>query len=193
MNVSPFDHPLIWEGHASLVRELKESLGTPPGAVVLAVGGGGLLAGVTAGLLEVGWQHVPIVAMETRGAHSFNAALKAGRLVTLPDITSVARSLGAKTVAARTLECAKECEVLSEVVEDQEAVSAVQRFLDDERMLVEPACGAALAAVYSGILGRLQAEGRLSPSLAPVVVIVCGGNNISSQQLQELKTQLGCS
>lgn len=64
---------------------------------------------------------------------------------------------------------------------------------DDERMLVEPACGAALAAVYSGILGRLQAEGRLSPSLAPVVVIVCGGNNISSQQLQELKTQLGCS
>ncbi|XP_016835332.1 serine dehydratase-like isoform X2 [Cricetulus griseus] len=193
VNVSPFDHPLIWEGHASLVRELKESLGTPPGAVVLAVGGGGLLAGVTAGLLEVGWQHVPIIAMETRGAHSFNAALQAGRLVALPDITSVARSLGAKTVAARTLECAKECEVLSEVVEDQEAVRAVQRFLDDERMLVEPACGAALAAVYSGILGRLQAEGRLGPALASIVVIVCGGNNISSQQLQELKTQLGCS
>lgn len=193
VNVSPFDHPLIWEGNASLVRELKESLRTPPGAVVLAVGGGGLLAGVVAGLLEVGWQHVPIIAMETRGAHSFNAALQAGRLVTLPDITSVARSLGAKTVAARTLDCAKECEVLSEVVEDREAVRAVQRFLDDERMLVEPACGAALAAVYSGILGRLQAEGRLSPALDSVVVIVCGGNNISSQQLQELKTQLNCS
>ncbi|XP_038201625.1 serine dehydratase-like [Arvicola amphibius] len=193
VNVSPFDHPLIWEGHASLVRELKESLGSPPGAVVLAVGGGGLLAGVTAGLLEVGWQHVPIVAMETRGAHSFNAALQAGRLVTLPDITSVARSLGAKRVAARALECAKECEILSEVVEDREAVEAVQRFLDDERILVEPACGAALAAIYSGILGRLQAEGRLGPALASIVVIVCGGNNISSQQLQELKTQLGCS
>ncbi|XP_052611164.1 serine dehydratase-like isoform X1 [Peromyscus californicus insignis] len=193
VNVSPFDHPLIWEGHASLVRELKESLGTPPGAVVLSVGGGGLLAGVTEGLLEVGWRHVPIVAMETRGAHSFNAALQAGRLVTLPDITSVARSLGAKTVAARTLECAKECEILSEVVEDREAVSAVQRFLDDERMLVEPACGAALAAVYSGILGRLQAEGRLRLAQASIVVIVCGGNNISNQQLQELKTQLGCS
>lgn len=193
VNVSPFDHPLIWEGHASLVRELKESLGTPPGAVVLSVGGGGLLAGVTAGLLEVGWPQVPIVAMETRGAHSFNAALQAGRLITLPDITSVARSLGAKTVAARTLECAKECEIVSEVVEDREAVSAVQRFLDDERMLVEPACGAALAAVYSGILGRLQAEGRLRLAHASIVVIVCGGNNISNQQLQELKTQLGCS
>ncbi|XP_021488833.2 serine dehydratase-like isoform X1 [Meriones unguiculatus] len=193
VNVSPFDHPLIWEGHASLVRELKESLGTPPGAVVLAVGGGGLLAGVVAGLLEVGWQHVPIVAMETRGTHSFNAALQAGRLVTLPDITSVAKSLGAKTVAVRALECAKQCEILSEVVEDREAVRAVQRFLDDERMLVEPACGASLAAVYSGILRRLQDEGRLSLAGAPVVVIVCGGNNINSQQLQDLKTQLGCA
>lgn len=64
---------------------------------------------------------------------------------------------------------------------------------DDERMLVEPACGAALAAVYSGLLGRLQAEGRLSPTLASVVVIVCGGNNIDSRELQALKAQLGRS
>ncbi|KAM5237749.1 serine dehydratase-like [Ctenodactylus gundi] len=190
VNVSPFDHPLIWEGHASLVRELKAALRGPPGAVVLAVGGGGLLAGVAAGLVEVGWQHVPIVAMETLGAHSFHAAMEAGRLVTLPDITSVAKSLGAKTVAARALECAQECVVLSEVVQDAVAVDAVQRFLDDERMLVEPACGAALAAVYSGLLGRLQAQGRLRSPLGPVVVVVCGGNNIDSQQLRALHAQL---
>ncbi|KAK1328672.1 hypothetical protein QTO34_012246 [Cnephaeus nilssonii] len=160
--------------------------GDPPGALVLAVGGGGLLAGVSAGLAEVGWQHVPIVAMETRGAHCFNAALEAGRLVTLPDITSVAKCLGAKTVAARALACTQE---LSPVAWWRTGGCGRH----DERMLVEPACGAALAAIYSGLLGRLQAEGRLSPTLASVVVIVCGGNNIDSRELQELKAQLGQS
>lgn len=75
------------EGHASLVRELKDSLEAKPGAIVVAVGGGGLLAGVVAGLHQVGWQDIPIIAAETQGAHSFHEALKAGRLVTLPDIT----------------------------------------------------------------------------------------------------------
>lgn len=54
---------------------------------MLAVGGGGLLAGVVAGLQQVGWLDVPIIAAETWGAHSFHAALKAGHLITLPDIT----------------------------------------------------------------------------------------------------------
>ncbi|NXJ72974.1 SDSL protein, partial [Rostratula benghalensis] len=129
VSIHPFDHPLVWEGHTSLVQELKDSLETKPDAILLAVGGGGLLAGVVAGLRRVGWQDVPIVTAETWGAHSFHAALAAGRLVTLPDITSVAKCLGAKTVAARALECAQECQVISQVVEDTEAVRAVEQFL----------------------------------------------------------------
>lgn len=57
---------------------------------------------------------------------------------------------------------------------------------------MEPACGAALAAVYSGVLRRLQREGKLAePMGGPVVMVVCGGNNISIGQLQKLKQQLG--
>ncbi|XP_054029194.1 serine dehydratase-like [Dryobates pubescens] len=189
--IPPFDHPLVWQGHASLVRELKESLDTKPAAMVVAVGGGGLLAGVVAGLQQVGWQDVPIICAETWGAHSFHAALEAGRLVSLPDITSVAKCLGAKTVAARALECAQECQVISQVVEDTEAVRAVEQFLDDERMLVQPACGAALALLYTGRLQRLQAEGRLPTLLSSVVVVVCGGSSIQPALLQSLKSQLG--
>ncbi|NXA05006.1 SDSL protein, partial [Sapayoa aenigma] len=191
INIHPFDDPLVWQGHTSLVQELKDSLETKPDAIVLAVGGGGLLAGVVAGLHQVGWQDVPIIAAETQGAHSFHEALEASQLITLPEITSVARSLGAKTVAARALECAKECQVISQVVEDREAVGAVEQFLDDERMLVEPACGATLAVLYTGRLQRLQREGRLQTPLASVVVVVCGGSNIDMHQLRALKSQLG--
>uniref|UniRef100_A0A3B4BB74 L-serine ammonia-lyase n=1 Tax=Periophthalmus magnuspinnatus TaxID=409849 RepID=A0A3B4BB74_9GOBI len=85
--ISPFDDPLIWEGHKSLVKELEQDLREKPGAVVLSVGGGGLLNGVVEGLRRASWDDVPIVAMETIGAHSLNAAMKAGELVTLPEIT----------------------------------------------------------------------------------------------------------
>lgn len=191
--ISPFDDPLIWEGHTSLVKELEEDMMEKPGAVVLSVGGGGLLNGVVEGLRRAGWDDVPIVAMETIGAHSLNAAVKAGELVTLPEITSVATTLGLTRVSARTLKLVNEHTVFSEVVSDQEAVKAVERFVDDEKVLVEPACGAALAAVYSGVIKKLQGEGKLAAAehLGPVVVVVCGGNNISMEQLRRLKKQLG--
>ncbi|XP_077417931.1 L-serine dehydratase/L-threonine deaminase-like [Vanacampus margaritifer] len=189
--ISPFDDPLIWEGHTSLVQELEQDMTEKPGAMVLSVGGGGLLNGVVEGLRRAGWADVPIIAMETIGAHSLNAAVKAGELVTLPAITSVATTLGLTRVSARTLKLVQEHTVFSEIVTDQEAVKAVERFVDDEKILVEPACGAALAAVYSDVIKRLQDEGKLEKQLGPVVLVVCGGNNISMEQLQRLKKQLG--
>uniref|UniRef100_A0A3P9NFV5 L-serine ammonia-lyase n=1 Tax=Poecilia reticulata TaxID=8081 RepID=A0A3P9NFV5_POERE len=165
--VPPFDHPLLWEGHASVVAEAAAALGpgARPGAVLLSVGGGGLLCGVVRGLKDAGWADVPVIAMETVGADCFNAAIKAGELVTLDDITSEAKCLGAKTVCRRAFELSQsgEATIISELVTDQEALRAVQMFLDEERVLVEMACGAALAAVYSGLIPRLQAQGRRPP------------------------------
>uniref|UniRef100_A0A3B3BW38 L-serine deaminase n=1 Tax=Oryzias melastigma TaxID=30732 RepID=A0A3B3BW38_ORYME len=189
--ISPFDDPLIWEGHTSLVKELALDLKEKPGAIVLSVGGGGLLNGVVEGLRRVNWADVPIVAIETDGAHCLNAAMKAGKLVTLPAITSVATTLGLIRVSAQTMKLVGEHIVFSEVVSDQEAVKAVEHFVDDEKILVEPACGAALSAVYSRIIGKLQSEGKLAKELGPVVVVVCGGNNISMEELRRLKKQLG--
>lgn len=51
------------------------------------------------GLAQAGWRDVPIVACETRGADSFAQMLAADKLVTLPTISSIAKTLGASTVA----------------------------------------------------------------------------------------------
>ena len=62
--------------------------------------------------------------------------------------------------------------------------------LDDHKMLVEPACGAALSAVYSDeVLTRLQENGMIPKTTEKVVVIVCGGSGVSLDLLQQWKSQ----
>ncbi|XP_068608301.1 serine dehydratase-like [Brachionichthys hirsutus] len=192
--IPPFDHPLLWEGHAGMIAEVAASLGAgvKPGAVVVSVGGGGLLCGVVQGLKDVGWTDVPVIAMETVGADCFNAAVKAGRVVTLDDITSEAKCLGAKTVCEKAFEHSRsgDLTIISELVTDRQVLQAMETFLDEERVLVEMACGAALAAVYGGLIGRLQHGGQLPAVLGPLLVVVCGGSMIDTKQLAALKHKL---
>lgn len=173
----PFDHPDIWEGHASLVAEVAEA-GLVPSQVVVAVGGGGLLCGVLQGMSHAGWSDVPVLAVETEGAASFSAALEAGKPVTLPEMTSIALTLGAKRVCERVLELSQAHEVHSLVVSDSAAVQACDRFLNDHRVLVEPSCGAALSVVYDRHPAVLQTDG-------PILVVVCGGAAVTRPQLED--------
>ena len=72
---------------ATIILEAAEQLLEKPSMVVVSVGGGGLMSGVLQGMHNVGWTDVPLVAMETKGADSFDAAVQAGELVTLDAIT----------------------------------------------------------------------------------------------------------
>ena len=172
--VPPFDHPLLWEGHATLVDEAARQ-GPRPAAVFVSVGGGGLLCGVLEGMARNGWADVPVFAAETEGAASYAAALSAGHPVTLPAITSVAKSLGALRVAEEAVRWARRRAVRSSVVSDTEALEACIAFADHLRVLVEPACGAALA---SALRETAHVEGQ-----GPLLVIACGGAAVDSASL----------
>ena len=173
--IHPFDDPLLWAGHATMIDEVVRT-GIPFDAVVLSVGGGGLLAGVSAGLDRNGLQTIPIIAAETDGAASLAASVTSGKLVELPAITSIATSLGARRICQRAFEITQSRPVDSVVVDDEAAVDACMRFLDDHRVLVEPACGAALAVAYAHA-DRLARFER-------VLMIVCGGATATLAQLQ---------
>ena len=177
----PFDDPLLWRGHASMIDEIAQS-GMKPDVVVLSVGGGGLLCGVVEGLHRNGWADVPVIAVETEGAASFAAAVQAGQPVELAGITSIASSLGAKKVCEQAFEWTKRHTIHSALVSDQAAVMACQRFIADHRLVVEPACGAALAAVYDRV--------ALLQPFQSVLVIVCGGVTATAEQLQHWSEQL---
>ncbi len=172
--VPPFDHPLIWRGNSTLVDEIVEEIGAPD-AVVLSVGGGGLLCGVIEGLRRHGLAAVPVVAAETEGTASLAASLKQGRLATLDKVTGVAKTLGARTVARTAFEWATQHPVRSVVVTDADAIAACVRFADDHRCLVEPACGASLSVAYQ--------RHRALEEAARIVVIVCGGIGVSLESM----------
>ena len=147
--VHPFDDPLVWQGHSTLIDEVAGSA-VKPDALVVSVGGGGLLCGLVQGMRQNGWADVPVIAVETEGADSLAQSVRAGRRIELPAITSLAITLGAKKICEQAFDCTRDHPLRSVVVSDRAAVSACQRFLDDHRLVVEPACGASLAAVYDG-------------------------------------------
>jgi L-serine/L-threonine ammonia-lyase len=180
--IHPFDDPLLWAGHATLVDEVaREAL--RPDAVVLSVGGGGLMCGVIEGLHANGWSDVPVIAVETEGADSLAQAMVAGRPVQLPGITSIATSLGARQVCERAFDWTRQHPVRSAVVSDLQAVQACVDFLHEHRVLVEPACGAALAVATQPAHPALQGARK-------VLVVVCGGVAASHEQLQAWQRSL---
>lgn len=180
--IHPFDDPLLWPGHATMIDEVAAA-GLRPSGVLVAVGGGGLLSGVIEGLRRNAMDEVPVFAVETEGAASLHAALKAGSRVTLDTISSIATSLGAKQVCEQAFTLAQTHPLKSLVVSDADAVRACVRFMDDHRLVVEPACGAALAPAYSG-------SAELSTVGDDLLVIVCGGATATAAQLLAWANQL---
>jgi L-serine/L-threonine ammonia-lyase len=177
----PFDDPLLWEGHATMVDEIARQTKRAD-LFVCSVGGGGLLAGVVEGLRRVAWGDVPVLAVETEGADSFRQALEAGAPVTLPRIQSIATSLGANKVAEQVVKLAKEYPIRNCLVTDAEAVRGSVTLLEEHRLLTEPACGASVAA--------LDLVSDYFPDAHNVVVIACGGVGTTSQQLQDWAAKL---
>lgn len=176
--IHPFDNPLLWTGHATLIDEVVKA-GAKFDAVILSVGGGGLFSGVVEGLERNGLNDLPVVAVETEGANCLARALAAGENIAIPAITSVATSLGANKVAEHAFKLAQTRDVRSLVVSDFDALDACEKFLHDHRILVEPACGAALAAVYSD-----RHRAAVDSFNAPLIV-VCGGATATVDKIRE--------
>ena len=190
--VPPFDDKRIWEGASTMVEEMKGQMpeGAQPDAIVCSVGGGGLFCGIVEGCEKVGWdERTRVLAMETEGAESLNRSLMEGGVVTLDGVSSVAKSLGAVKVADQAFMYAQRDNVRSVVLSDAEACMGCWRFADDERFLVEPACGVSVALCYQPKKLRQIVQG-LGPE-STVVIVVCGGSRISLEDMAMYKEKYG--
>ncbi|KAJ5142917.1 uncharacterized protein N7515_001704 [Penicillium bovifimosum] len=142
----------------------------PLDAILCSVGGGGLLNGLVMGIEKRRQQKqatlppssstpspIHLLAIETAGTDSLAAAVAKNSLVSLPKITSQATSLGAVRVSETTFQYAVSpppgIKVHSTVLSDAEAARGVLRLANDERLLVELACGVCIEAAIGDAAG----------------------------------------
>ncbi len=138
-----YDHPLIAAGAGTLLEEIRTRI---PGldTVVVAVGGGGLFAGIATAAQHHG---IRTVAVEPENSRALNAAIEAGRPVDVTVDSIAADSLGARRTSAMALHAARQSGVHSVLVSDGEIVRARQTLWDHRKVAVEHGAATALAAL----------------------------------------------
>jgi threonine dehydratase len=162
----PFEDREVICGQATLALELIEDAPDLDLAVV-AVGGGGLIAGVGAGLRALR-PAARLVGVEPSGATSMRDSLKAGRVITLERVDTIAGTLAPRAIGPNTLALATRLVERVVLVTDDELRAAMRRLWDELRILVEPAGAAAVAALCGGHV-------RIGDARS-IVALVCGAN-----------------
>ncbi len=164
--IHPFDNADVMAGQGTMALEILEQ--TPDvDAIVVPVGGGGLLAGIGTAVraLKPG---VTLVGVEPEHAACLTAAIAAGKPVPVKVLPTLADGLAVAQIGAAPLEVLRR--VVDQVVTVDEASIALSilRLIELEKSVVEGAGAAPLAAFLAGKLRSL--EGRT------VVLTLCGGN-----------------
>lgn len=184
----PFDDPLMWEGHGTVVDEIVDAKAFDASklrGVVCSVGGGGLYNGVVEGLDRRGLK-VPVLAVETSQAPTFLAALLANKVVHLKSINTLATSLASPYISQQSLDNYDTHHTIVAVVDDLDAVRGAVDFYDTFNVLVEPACGATVSVAFRQV-ELLQKLGPLKKDDV-VVCIVCGGSGTSKEMLTKYRS-----
>ncbi|MEU4038087.1 threonine/serine dehydratase [Streptomyces collinus] len=171
--VHPFDDPVVVAAQGTVGLELAEDVrdGEEPTDVLVSVGGGGLIAGVAAAL-RARYPEVRVWGVETEGAESMAAALRAGGPVQVP-VSSLVTTLSAPSVSRLTYDHVSALveEVL--VVPDREAVRGCLDLADRAKLWTEPAAGCLVPAARQ-VVARVGDGARLG-------LVVCGGNTTPAE------------
>lgn len=158
-----YDQPEVVAGAGTLALEIEQQAGVPD-AVLVSVGGGGLIAGI-ANWFE---RRAGVVALEPVLAPTLFRAREAGRPVDVAVSGIAADSLGAKRIGDLAW-AATQAQVRDALLLDDEAIRAAQLWLWKElKLAVEPAAALPLAALHSGAYVPRADE--------KVCLVICGAN-----------------
>lgn len=175
--IHPFDDERVMAGQGTIGLEIAEQL--PDVDVVLVpIGGGGLIAGVASALRQLK-PACRIIGVQAAGAASMADSLRAGHILTLPEVHTVADGIQVKTPGEKTFAICREA--VDEVVTAGEAeiASAILTVLERQKLMVE---GAGAVGVAAAMYGELDLRGK-------TVCALLSGGNLDVTMLERIITR----
>ena len=164
--IDGYDDPTIIAGQGTMGLEIVEQVPDLE-AVIVPVGGAGLLAGVSLAVKSLR-PHAKIIAVEAESVASFSAALEAGKPTKIAMHPTLADGLAIPQVGANAFQIARPLVDLTIDVTEEEIALAILRLVELEKSVVEGAAATSLAACMSGKLKEFTHK--------RVVLLLCGGN-----------------
>ncbi|MDI3257820.1 MAG: threonine ammonia-lyase [Kyrpidia sp.] len=163
--IHAFDDLQVMAGQGTLALEILKEL-PDADAVVVPVGGGGLIAGIATAIKTVR-PKTKVFGVQASGAASTVQSLREGKRVTLEQIATVADGIAVKSPGELTFHHIQKFVDDVVAVSDEAILRAMYAFLERTKMLVEGAGAVGLAALFEGLLPVRQKK---------VVLVVSGGN-----------------
>lgn len=178
--IHPFDDPLVIAGQGTIGREIIEQLPDTT-HIFVSVGGGGMIAGI-ASYVKAIRPDIKIISVEPVDSNCLQAAVIAGKRVTLQHVGIFADGVAVKQIGKATFEIANRLVDDFVTVTTDQICSAIKSTFEDTRSIVEPAGALALAG--------LQHYNLPAGSHA---VAICSGANMTFERLQQIaeRTLLG--
>ncbi|WP_281912488.1 threonine ammonia-lyase, biosynthetic [Massilia varians] len=171
--VHPFDDPDVIAGQGTIGMEILRQHSAPIHAIFVAIGGGGLVAGVGAYVKAVR-PDIKVIGVQTIDSDAMARSLKAGQRVTLSDVGLFSDGTAVRLVGEETFRIAKE--VVDEIIiVDTDAIcAAIQDVFQDTRSILEPAGALAVAGAKAYVERSQMAKNPVRDET--LVAVACGAN-----------------
>ena len=182
--VPPFDDPEVIAGQGTVALEILRQQGPDIHAIFVPVGGGGLIAGISA-YVKTLWPHIRIIGVEPEDAPSMSRSLEAGERVILDHVGIFADGVAVKQVGEEPFRIARQCVDEMLLVSTDEICAAIKDIYEDTRSIAEPAGALGVA----GLKRYVEREGIVGATL----VAVDTGANVNFDRLRHIaeRAELG--
>ncbi len=166
--IHPFDDPDVIAGQGTIAIELEQQSKEKPYAIYVAVGGGGLIAGISLYIKKI-WPTVKIIGVEPEDADAMSKSLEESKIVELSSVGQFADGVAVKKVGNNTFDIGRRYIDKMITVNTDEICAAIKDVFEDTRSILEPAGALSIAGMKKDIFESNHSNKKM-------IAIACGAN-----------------